>query len=56
MKINDIESIKFVWPIQPKPPMDFELRVVIWECEDVPASDIEDTSDLYITACVGNEI
>ena len=31
----------------------FELRVVVWECKDVPAADIEDASDLYVTGTLG---
>ena len=37
-----------IWDIIPKPPSEFELRVVIWEVDDVPSMDVEDCSDLYI--------
>jgi hypothetical protein len=39
-----------LWNITPKPSLDYELRVVVWECKDVPNVDIEDASDIYITA------
>jgi len=26
----------------------------VWECEDCPAMDAEDTSDLFVTAMVGD--
>jgi len=29
--------------------------VVVWDCEDCPAMDIEDMSDLFVTAVVGDE-
>jgi hypothetical protein len=32
---------------------EFEVRAVVWGCEDVPANDIEDCSDLFITGRVG---
>jgi len=37
-----------IWDITPKPPTEFELRVVVWEVEDVPSMDVEDCSDLYV--------
>lgn len=50
------EKLKKVWDIKPKPPSDFEIRVIVWECEDVPASDWEDTSDIFITGRIGKEL
>ena len=32
---------------------EYELRVIIWDCSGVPSSDIEDTSDLYVTGRIG---
>lgn len=32
------------------PQKDFELRVVVWDTKDIPATDIEGTSDLFIKA------
>lgn len=34
--------------------MDLELRVVVWSVNNMPSMDIEDTSDLYVKAKVGN--
>lgn len=43
------------WFILPQPPKEFELRVVIWDCKNIPICDIEDTTDIYLTGTVGNE-
>lgn len=41
------------WPIVPKLPADFELRVVVWEASDVPRVDtFEDSVDIYVTGKV----
>ena len=37
------------WEIQPRPPTKFQLRMIIWELEDMPNADIEGVSDLYVT-------
>ncbi len=50
----DTALLKEVWQISPKPKQEYELRVVVWECEDCPAMDAEDTSDLFVTAMVGD--
>jgi hypothetical protein len=47
--------VKEVWNITPKPSQLYELRVVVWECEDCPSMDCEDVSDLFVTAVVGDE-
>lgn len=41
-----------IWTTSPKPPVDYELRVVVWECKDVPRVDVEDAVDIYITGKV----
>ena len=33
---------------------EYEIRLIIWECDGIPANDIEDTSDLFITARIGD--
>ena len=38
------------WNISPRPSTDLELRVVIWDAHDVPSSDFEDVSDIYVSA------
>ena len=40
------------WQIVPEPLTKVELRLVVWETEDMRAMDVEDTSDIYITAFV----
>ena len=40
------------WQIAPEPISKVELRLVIWETEDMRMMDVEDTSDIYITAYV----
>lgn len=47
--------LKEIWQIAPKPKQKYELRVVIWEVNDCPAMDIEDTSDLFVTGQVGED-
>ena len=38
------------WNITPRPPEDFEIRLVIWETKDVKIMDFEGTSDIYCRA------
>ena len=38
------------WNITPRPPADFEIRLVIWETKDVKIMDVEGTSDIYCRA------
>ena len=38
------------WQITPEPISKVELRLVIWETEDMRMMDDEDTSDIYVTA------
>jgi hypothetical protein len=39
------ETIK----VAPKPKLNYEIRIVVWEVLDVPSMDVEDVSDLYVT-------
>jgi hypothetical protein len=41
--------------ITPSPEMEFELRLIIWETEDIPMLDVEGTSDIYMTALFNGE-
>lgn len=43
------------WDLAPKPPEKFQLRVIVWRCEDVPNMDSEGVSDLYIVVSLNNE-
>ena len=38
------------WQINPEPAGKIELRLIIWETEDMRMMDVEDTSDIYVTA------
>ena len=40
------------WQIRPEPTTKVELRLVIWETEDMRMMDVEDTSDIYVTAFI----
>lgn len=39
-----------IWDITPRPPTEFELRVIVWEANGVPMADFEDTVDIYVSA------
>jgi len=47
---RNADEVKLIWDLTPRPRCNYELRVVIWEIENVPSQDIEDCSDLYVTA------
>jgi len=51
---NDYAAAK-KYDIKPKPPSDYELRCVVWDCEDVPNNDVEDCSDLFITGTMDDK-
>lgn len=39
--------------IQPPPPVEYELRVIIWGCKEVTIKDtLTDANDLYITGAI----
>ena len=40
------------WQILPEPISKVELRLIVWETEKMRMADIEDTSDIYVTAFV----
>lgn len=40
--------VKNPWIIDPRPPMKFHVRVVVWDVFDAPSKDDEDMSDLYV--------
>ena len=48
--VRNVDEVKMLWDLTPRPPCNYELRVVVWEVENVPSQDIEDCSDLYVTA------
>ena len=42
------------WDITPRPPIKFEVRVIIWKCKDVSNYDVEEVSDLFIKVSINN--
>ena len=40
------------WQIAPEPVSKLELRLVVWETEEMRMMDVEDTSDIYVTVFV----
>jgi Ca2+-dependent lipid-binding protein len=40
------------WNITPKPPQEFEIRVAIWDTDDIDAYDWEGVSDVYVKAYI----
>ena len=38
-----------IWDVSPRPKSSFQIRVIIWDVEDVPNMDAEGCSDLYVT-------
>ena len=42
-----------IWDISPVPPQKMELRIVIWETNNVPLADIEDTVDIFVQVVFG---
>ena len=39
-----------IWDISPKPPEEFEVRLIIWDTVDIVCMDVEGTSDVYCRA------
>ena len=40
------------WNIEPEPESELELRLIVWETENMECMDIEDTSDIYVIGYV----
>jgi hypothetical protein len=49
---SDIRNEKIPWCIAPEPRIQMELRLVVWETEDMEMMDVEGTSDIYVIAYV----
>ena len=43
-----------LWDIKPRPPSEFEARLIVWKTEDVEIADVEGTTDIYIRAWVND--
>lgn len=52
---SETAMVKEIWEVAPKPEVEYELRAVVWHCDDCPTMDVEDCSDLFVTAKVGEE-
>ena len=39
-----------LWDLRPRPPQEFQVRVVVWDTEDVVCEDWEGTSDVFVRA------
>ena len=45
---EDKKAQNIPWKIDPQPTIEFQVRLVIWETEDMEIMDIEGTSDIYV--------
>jgi hypothetical protein len=54
LEIHNPSGMPEALDITPRPPVEFEARLIIWQTKDVESYDIEDTSDLYIRASINN--
>ena len=45
-----------IWDISPPPTKDFEIRVIVWETRDIPMMDVEETSDIYVSAIIDDKV
>jgi hypothetical protein len=48
------KSLNKKWDISPRPPVEVEARLIIWETDDVEAVDYEGTTDMYIRAWIND--
>lgn len=49
-KKKDEEAVSKIWEISEEPEKEYEVRVCVMSTENIPAEDIEGTTDAYITA------
>ena len=50
-----IKTSKEPWQIAPEPETEFEVRLVVWETEDMEIMDIEGTSDIYVVSYINQK-
>ena len=43
-----------VWDINTEPEREFEIRLSIFSCKNMPMTDVEGTTDVYIRAQLNN--
>eukprot|EP01016_Furgasonia_blochmanni_P010684 TRINITY_DN14574_c0_g1_i1.p1 TRINITY_DN14574_c0_g1~~TRINITY_DN14574_c0_g1_i1.p1 ORF type:complete len:601 (+),score=165.02 TRINITY_DN14574_c0_g1_i1:63-1865(+) len=53
---DDAVALKDIWDITDKPPSPFEIRVVVWEVDEIPESGNDDdgSGDFYVSASLEN--
>ena len=56
LEIHPADSRPEPIDITPKPPVEFEARLIVWKSEGVPTKAIEGVSDLYVRAWVNREV
>lgn len=55
VEIHPSNNVPSPWDLTPKPPEKFQVRLIVWKCEDVPNMDSEGVSDLYVVASLNDE-
>ena len=50
-----IKTQKEPWQISPEPETEYEVRLVVWETEDMEMMDVEDTSDIYVVSYINQK-
>ena len=50
-----IKTNKEPWQIAPEPETEFEVRLVVWETEDMEIMDVEGTSDIYVVSYINQK-
>lgn len=44
-----------VYDIKPQPQLEYQVRLVIYDTQDIPAMDVEGTSDVFIKAHIDDK-
>ena len=52
LEIHNPSGIPDALDITPRPPIEYEARLIIWQTKDIDSYDLEDTSDLYVRATI----
>lgn len=57
MEIIDKEQLKTLkkWDITQRPPWKLQMRLIVWETEDLPMVDVEGCSDFYVYGFVNEK-
>lgn len=54
--LSETKSLKKKWEIAQKPPLDFEIRVIIWDCKGIPMVDAEGCTDIFFSCKFGEDL